>query len=406
MLKTVRIKDLGKVVTGTTPPTKEPDNFGQGYPFIKPPDLSEEGRRVFHTGTEISEKGRTGQTDKLLPTNTTCVVCIGTIGKLGLTSRPSFSNQQINSVIPDTRLFDPIFVYYLMRAIIPKVKKLNAGSASGRENVNKSSFENIEVEAPTLPVQRRIAGILSAYDDLIENNARRIKILEDMARTLYREWFVEFRFPGHEKVKFVDSPLGKIPEGWKPSTLGSESEVVMGQSPKSKFYNENGDGLPFHQGVTHFGRYFPTHMKFCTVESRVAQAGDTLVSVRAPVGRINVADTRLVIGRGLAAVRPINQAPGFHYWQLREAFREEDSMGGGTIFKAITKGDLLSLPWLIPDSQIVDRFERLERPTFELLANLSQKIRGLRTSRDLLLPRLLSGQIDVSEIEKVQETAA
>jgi type I restriction enzyme S subunit len=276
--------------------------------------------------------------------------------------------------------------------------KAHAGGAA-QPNANAQVLGSFPVPLPPLHVQRKISAVLAAYDELIENNLRRIEILEEMAQAVYREWFINFRFPGHEDVALVDSPLGPIPEGWEGSTLGEESSVVMGQSPKSKFYNDDGVGLPFHQGVTNFGTLFPEHVKHCTVEARIAEAGDTLVSVRAPVGRINVADARMVIGRGLAAVRNLdNESPGFHYRQLRHAFREEDSMGGGTIYKAITKGDLLGVPWLLPPRDIRAAFDSLERPLFSLTAILVRQNANLRMTRDLLLPKLVSGGLDVSDL--------
>ncbi|NBU76065.1 MAG: restriction endonuclease subunit S, partial [Planctomycetes bacterium] len=196
MWRLTKLKELGKVVTGSTPSTLKPENFGQGYLFIKPPDLHEGRRKIFETETEISDLGAQTQYGRLLPANTPFVVCIGTIGKLGLTTRPSFTNQQINSVLVNQEQHDSLFVYYLLKNSIPEVKQLNGGSASGRENVNKSTFENIAVRVPPLSVQQRIAGILSAYDDLIENSQRRIKILESMARALYRELFVRGNAPG------------------------------------------------------------------------------------------------------------------------------------------------------------------------------------------------------------------
>jgi len=120
----------------------------------------------------------------------------------------------------------------------------------------------------------------SAYDDLIENNLRRIKILEEMAQSLYREWFVKFRFPGHQKVKMVNSPLGKIPEGRKIIRLVDVCSILMRQSPKSEFYNTTEEGPPFHQGVTDFGERFPTTRVYCTFAGRIAETGDILFSVR------------------------------------------------------------------------------------------------------------------------------
>ncbi len=286
-----------------------------------------------------------------------------------------------------------------LRSVIENSNISGWVTGAAQPKLSQANLLQMQIKTPPLHVQRKIAAVLAAYDELIENNLRRIEILEEMAQAVYREWFVNFRFPGHENVALVDSPLGPIPEGWEVSTLGEESSVVMGQSPKSEFYNDDGVGLPFHQGVTNFGTLFPDHVKHCTVESRIAESGDTLVSVRAPVGRINVADTRMVIGRGLAAIRNLDECPGFHYRQLRHVFREEDSMGGGTIYKAITKGDLIGIQWLVPPSDLRAAFDSLERPLFSLTANLTRQIRNLRVTRDLLLPKLVSGDLDVSDLD-------
>ena len=252
---------------------------------------------------------------------------------------------------------------------------------------------------PTLPTQHKIAIVLSTYDDLIENNTHRIKILEDMAQTLYQEWFVHFRFPGHENVPMVESPLGPIPEGWKVKQLGEMCDVLMGQSPKSEFYNETGEGLPFHQGVTDFGQRFPTDRVYCTVQKRIAEAGDILFSVRAPVGRINVANKKIVIGRGLSAIRSKSGDQAFVLQQLKDKFQEEDTIGSGTIYNAITKADLLGVQLLEPIGSIVAKFEEAAEPISLELANLTMKDTNLRQTRDHLLPKLISGEIDVSELD-------
>ena len=252
---------------------------------------------------------------------------------------------------------------------------------------------------PPISAQRKIAAVLSAYDDLIENNTRRIKILEDMAQTHYREWFVHFRFPGHENVPMVESPLGPIPQGWEVKQLGEMCDVLMGQSPKSEFYNETGEGLPFHQGVTDFGQRFPTDRVYCTVQKRIAEVGDILFSVRAPVGRMNVANKKIVIGRGLSAIRSRSGEQAFILQQLKDRFQEEDTMGSGTIFNAITKSDLLSIQFLKPTKSIVTNFEETAEPISLELTNLTMKNANLRQTRDLLLPKLISGKIDVSELD-------
>ena len=252
---------------------------------------------------------------------------------------------------------------------------------------------------PPMSTQHKIAAVLSAYDDLIENNTLRIKILEDMAQTLYQEWFVHFRFPGHENVSMVESPLGPIPQGWEVKQLGEMCDVLMGQSPRSEFYNETGEGLPFHQGVTDFGQRFPTDRVYCTVQKRIAEIGDILFSVRAPVGRINIANKKIVIGRGLSAIRGKSSDQTFMLQQLKDKFQEEDMMGSGTIYNAITKADILSIQLLEPTKSLVAKFEEIAEPISLELASLTMKNINLRKTRDLLLPKLISGEIDVSNLD-------
>jgi type I restriction enzyme, S subunit len=259
--------------------------------------------------------------------------------------------------------------------------------------VDVDIIKRAKINLPPLPTQHKIASILSAYDDLIENNTRRIKILESMAQTLYQEWFVKFRFPGCEQVKMVESELGLIPEGWEVRNLKDVCNLVMGQSPKSEFYNEIGEGLPFHQGVSNFGAKFPTDKIYCTVLNRIAEAEDILFSVRAPVGRINIANKKIIIGRGLCAIRsnPGNQS--FIFQQLKEKFSEEDLMGGGTIFKSVTKKDMEEIKLIISSTAILQKFESIVDPIFRNLELLINKNINLRKTRDLLLPKLISGQI-------------
>ena len=295
---------------------------------------------------------------------------------------------------PKDDAFDIRFLSYLLRDL-----NLNrwAGGAA-QPLLTQTVLKQIEAPVPELRVQQKIAAILSAYDDLIENSLWRIKILEEMARNLYREWFVKFRFPCHAKVRMVDSPLGKIPEGWDVRRLSDVCNLVMGQSPKSEFYNEEGKGLPFHQGVTDFGNRFPKTRLYCSVKSRLATAGDILFSVRAPVGRINIAPTEMVIGRGLSAIRHSAGFQWFAFHLLKEKFKEEDSMGGGTIFKAVTKADMQGIEFLSADNETHQRFEEIVLPVESQIENLTIKNSNLHQTRDLLLPKLISGELDVSDL--------
>lgn len=262
---------------------------------------------------------------------------------------------------------------------------------AAQDNLSMEKLLSIKFLVPNITIQKRIASTLSAYDDLIENNRRRIQLLEESARLLYREWFVHFRFPGHEHVEIVDG----LPQGWGNRTLIELSEVIMGQSPKSEFYNQDGQGLPFHQGVSNYGVRFVDHDIYCSDIKRIAEFNDILCSVRAPVGRLNITLDKIVIGRGLSAVRSRTNNQSFLYYQLKNFFFKEDMMGSGAIFAAVTKNDLENLKLITPTQLLINQFEQVSRPIDIQIANLHQQNQKLKQARDILLPRLMNGEIAV-----------
>ncbi len=290
----------------------------------------------------------------------------------------------------------PLFLHYYLRqeSVIGGISNQAVGATL--PNLNTGILRSVPVRFPPLTEQRRIARILSAYDELMENSGKRIRIFEAMARALYHEWFVNFRFPGHEKLPRVAPPLGDIPKGWEVKKLKDACHLTMGQSPKSEFYNVTGEGQPFHQGVTDFGDRFPTDRLFCTVEGRVAEAGDILFSVRAPVGRMNIADKKIIIGRGLSAIRHMDGHQAFLWEQLRNRFTEVDMMGNGAIFAAVTKDDMQGIELICPPAPLVDAATELLEPVHSEIGALTKQIQNLRRTRNLLLPRLLSGQVNLT----------
>jgi type I restriction enzyme S subunit len=309
-------------------------------------------------------------------------------------------NQRVGKFsIKNSELLDSDFLFYCLRDPELKAKFVAHAYGAAQPNISPTLIEQQDISLPPLPIQRRIAGILSAYDELIENSQRRIKILEAMSRALYREWFVHFRFPGHESVPRVPSPLGGIPQGWEVKKLKEVCRLTMGQSPKSEFYNETGQGMAFHQGVTDFGDRFPTDRLFCTAEGRLAYEGDILFSVRAPVGRMNIANKPIILGRGLSAIRHDQGFQAFLWEQLRNRFTKDDMMGNGAIFASVTKDDVQGIELVCPPTAAVEDATRHFEPLHSELATLSQQIQNLRRTRDLLLPRLLSGQIDVEAMQ-------
>ncbi|MCH2241097.1 MAG: restriction endonuclease subunit S [Aquabacterium sp.] len=291
----------------------------------------------------------------------------------------------------------PVYLYYVLQA-------LYASGYMGVFNLQHTGVARFQFTTfrtktrLTLhenAAQPKIAATLKSYDDLIANNQRRIALLESMAEEIYREWFVRMRFPGHDEVPKTKG----IPVGWTPATLGAIASFVMGQSPSSEYYNETGDGLPFHQGVGTYGDRFPRHQVFCSSTGRKANAGDILFSVRAPVGRLNIADTELIIGRGLAAMRHKQGLNSYLFYLLKVTFANEDMIGNGSIFNSVGKDELAKHPVLCPPPELAETFETLVKPIDAQLATLYAATIKLSKQRDALLPRLISGKLRVDALD-------
>jgi len=267
--------------------------------------------------------------------------------------------------------------------------------ASGRQRADNKFVAKTEINLPPLPTQQKIAKILSNYDDIIENNLKRIKLLEESARLTYEEWFLRFRIDGK---KLDIDPATDLPFGWEKVKLKSFCILTMGQSPKSEFYNQTCEGLPFHQGVTNYGFRFPSNTTWSTEGSRIAEEGDILFSVRAPVGRLNVSIEKIILGRGLASIRQINNLNSFLFYQLQNIFFEDNLMGSGAIFDSVTKRDVEDIE-LIYSKNISEEFNTLTSTIDNEIKNLTNQNKFLKEARDILLPRLMTGMIDTDDMD-------
>lgn len=373
-----------------------------GFPLVRTSDIKR-GHIDLTNVQRVDHRTYEAWTRRAVPSEGDLILAreapVGNVGVVTADMNPVLGQRTV-LIRPNRSRVDPT---YLCGVLVGNEAQhwMNAvANGSTVPHLNMSDIRSMLLpDLPDLGVQLKVGAVLRAFDELIENNRRRSEILEEMARLLYREWFVHFRFPGHEKVGLVDSGLGPIPAGWEVALLPELCSLVMGQSPKSEFYNEVGEGLPFHQGVTDFGDRYPTHRKWTTVDKRVAEEGDILFSVRAPVGRINVAAERLVVGRGLSAIRSRRGDQEFMLLQLKDRFAVEDSIGGGTIFNAVTKADMERIQLLSPPKDVTGQFEELVVPMAQMGTNLIQQNRALREARDLLLPRLVSGELDVSDLD-------
>lgn len=315
----------------------------------------------------------------------TCIVPEGVL--------PARVNQHVAIIRPKKDIINPIFLnYYLASPFMQSyMLGLAVGKGASRNAITKMMIEDFEVPCPRIDLQEKIVDILSAYDDLIENNQKQIKLLEEAAQRLYKEWFVDLRFPGHENVEIIDG----IPIDWQKNTLESFVDVIMGQSPKSIFYNQDGEGIAFHQGVGSYGDRFVKDSIYSTSTTRIAEAGSILFSVRAPVGRLNITKNRIIIGRGLAALKQKSNYQSFLFYMLKEFFFRDNIVGNGSIFASITKDELLSLSFVFPNENLIKRFNDVAISIDKRIECLDMQINLLTEARNRLLPKLMSGEIEV-----------
>ena len=377
-METIRISDIGTVITGKTPSSKNPEHFGYDYPFITPTDIG--NGRIVHTERRISKEGQIKFRRQMLPPRSVCFVCIGTtIGKICMTTEESLTNQQINSVVVNSKRYDPFFIYYLLSTYANKIKNIAGGAAV--PIVNKMSFESIELPVPPLLTQRKIAAILSSYDDLIENNLRRIKILEQMAQNFYREWFVKFRFPGHEKARFVDSPLGRVPEGWEVVPLGDVLELKYGKALK-KSDRRDGD-VPVFGSSGIVGRH----------DASLVKGPGIIVGRKGNVGSVFWSKEDFYpIDTTYFVISKIPLRYLFYDLQKKNFLNNDAAVPG------LNRNQAQSLKMLVPSKKIMTRFCQFA-DDFEQQAELYRTQNTLlRRTRDLLLPKLISGDIDVSNL--------
>jgi len=309
-----------------------------------------------------------------------------------------------------------------------------------QRTLNLKDIREIVLPIPPTKVRQGITELISALDDKIDLNRRMNETLESMAQALFKSWFVDFdpvidnalaagnpipdplraraetrralgdqRKPLPDEIQklfpdaFVfDDEMGWIPEGWEVSMVGKEFRVTMGQSPPGHTYNQEGNGTPFFQGSTDFGFRFPTNRVYCTAPKRMAKLNDTLVSVRAPVGDVNMAMEDCCVGRGVTAVRHSSASRSFTYYgmiQLRERFKVYEAEG--TVFGSINQKDFNELVVLKYPTALVAEFEQLASDVDEKIERNSQSISSLTKLRDTLLPKLLSGELRIPDAEKL-----
>ncbi len=229
-------------------------------------------------------------------------------------------------------------------------------------------------------------------------NRRRNDNLEQQAQALFKAWFVDFE--PFKDGEFVDSELGMIPKGWTAGSLSDLADITMGQSPSSKSYNENGEGILFYQGRSEFGDRYPSIRLYTTEPSRIAEQNSVLLSVRAPVGDTNIAYNKCCIGRGLAAIRSKHGFDSFMYYLIKSLKDQFDMYNGeGTVFGSINRDSLTTMRVIVPTSDIISNFEKIVTSLDLKYKNLFAESLILTQQRDSLLPKLMSGEVKINEID-------
>ena len=257
-------------------------------------------------------------------------------------------------------------------------------SGSVQVNIAKRNvIEQIPLMLPKIEIQRKIVEILNSIDNKIEENEEINNNLEQQAQAIYQQMFID-----------------NASSDWTEGTLGDIADITMGQSPSGSSYNEDGNGTIFFQGRTEFNFRFPTVRLYTTEPKRMACANDTLMNVRAPVGDLNVAHTDCCIGRGLAAIHSKNNHQSFVLYTMFSLKKQLDVFNGeGTVFGSINRNSLNEMPILIPSGEKLDEFEALVSPMDAAIRNNYDEICRLEQLRDSLLPQLMSGELDVSDID-------
>lgn len=405
------LSEIGDIKTGGTPKTSIKKYYGDDYLFVTPSDLNFNNYYIYETERGISKFGKENYASKFIPPFSIIYTCIGnTTGKIALNKSECMTNQQINSVIP-YKDYDYRFIYYYLINITPYIKKIGGGAAT--PIVNKKTFGNIEISIPTFQTQKRIADILSAHDDLIENNLKRIKLLEQAAQNIYKEWFVKMRFPGHENTP-TDHETG-LPDNWKKDKIDNILKLIHGFAFKAKDFvieptnimvirmgnfNENGD-LQLDKNV----KYLPSGTE---IKKKYKLFAGDLLMVLSDVTR----DGRIIGNVGILPQKEITYAlnqrvahlklhePKLKYYFLYSLnsynFKEycKSRANGATVLNLKTK-DILNYEITIPPKKLVDLFLNQITPINQLKENLLSEIEKLKSARDILLPRLMNQTIEV-----------
>lgn len=367
------------IVSGGTPLTSKSEYYNGAIPWLNTKEVK--NNRIYFTEKTITEFGLANSSAKWIEKDSVIVAMYGaTAGKVAINKIPLTTNQACCNITLDANKADYNFIYYTLLNSFEKLEQMTSGAA--QQNLNVGLISNFSFSLPPLETQQRIAEILSSLDDKIDLLHRQNKTLESLSLTLFRH-------------TFIDNPNRNA---WQIGKLGEEFDFTMGVSPEGNSYNEDIQGMPMFQGNADFGFRFPNNRIYTTKPKRLAQLFDTLISVRAPVGELNMAKETCCIGRGLAAFRHKQDSNlySYTYYKLHSLLKEIKQFNDtGTVFGAISKKDFESIAVTIPPLIFVKNLNQQLRVFDDKIYNNVKQIQSLESLRDIMLPKLLSGEMGV-----------
>ena len=401
---TKKLSELGTFARGKSKHRPRDDERlyeGGGYPLIQTGEVKAANLYITSHEQEYGEFGLAQS--KLWDAGTLCITIAANIAETAILGYPMCFPDSVVGFSAFPSESSEKFMHYVFTYIRNSIQ--NSVTGSIQDNINIDYLSQLDFKVPPKSYQDKVVGVLGTIDEKIDTNTRICTELETMAKTLYDYWFTQFDFPNAEgkpyrssggEMVWNDQLKRKIPKGWSAGQLSDIANITMGQSPSGDTYNENGSGTIFYQGCTDFGTRFPVPRVYTSAPTRFAKAGDILMSVRAPVGTLNIAMEDCCIGRGLAA---LNSKFGsqLHLLYTLSGFKQLfDVMdGNGTTFGSITKDTLFEMKVVIPRRDQIKSFEEMVQPIEQKIRVAEQENRELTKLRDWLLPMLMNGQATV-----------
>ena len=395
---TYKISDIGEVVGGGTPSTANSDFWGGDIPWISPKDLTGYKSVYISHGENFLTKTGLKSGTKLLPKGTVLFSSRAPIGYVAIASNPICTNQGFKSIICNKEIINPLFLYYYIKGNLDYIKLFGTGATF--PEISGAAMRKIKVQIPSLPTQQKIASILSAYDRLIENNTRRIRLLEQMAENLYKEWFVRFRFPEHENVEIVNG----LPKGWEIKIIADFGRIETGKTPPMSNRDLYGGDILFVKTPDMHGKLFVRSTSETLSQegnnyqrTKLLPINSIMVSCIGTAGIVSI-NTNLAHTNQQINSIILNNLEDLEwlYYVCRQLKPTIELFGAtGATMTNLSKGKFEKLKIVVPKVDFRGAFHKRIRPYFKEIYALEQQNTFLTRQRDLLLPRLMSGKLEV-----------